>query len=147
MGLNEGRIRNEVISRHLSQTPHVGNIDEAGDGRLHLGELPQSLGTTHEGRPNTEGDESLHSMISAPNLVFTGVNSGNLGMIVSRDSERRSLYERVQYDEKTIQLIEGITQPYERVCYGPITEQMWKKISPVVSCEPYEHNSRCERDQ
>ena len=69
------------------------------------------------------------------------------------NSEQLSMYERVQYSDKTLQLIRGVMRPYEqisgyeRVHYSETMEQIWRTIFGEESMEPYEKKSGYQRVQ
>ena len=134
----------------------IDSIESIGDNEPKLAkifELTRGLGTVPEEQKKAcQGLKTIgchHSMTVAPNSFTNATVAINcpdpemgIVVVVSEDPELKADYEQVQHDEKTIQLIKGMMQPYERVSYGQVTEEMWKRMSSVASNEHCEHNSQ-----
>ena len=150
--LAAGKMAGAKVTEQLM--PNVNVIQLLADAGIH--ERPQA----YEQVPNVNAAQLLSDAgVYERAQIYERVPNVNIAQILSQDActnsdnychgdganpDQMSLYERVQYDEMTMQLIRGVMQPYEqisgyeRVHYSEPMEQIWRTIYGEESVEPYE---------
>ena len=140
-----------VSSCTQHQEPPNDDIDEAlGDEfeQVKVFELPHSLTFIPRHSEYTSVVDEGAQLVS----IAQKLSQAN-GSVVGDDSDKMPAYGRVQYGEKTLQLIRGVMRPYEqisgyeRVHYSETMELIWRTIFGKESVEPYEQISGYERVQ
>lgn len=127
-----------VISECCQMSPHEDNLESFGD---RLSDEPDRV----------EGQEFERVKIfeCCPNLAYADKGaqlSGERSTAVNKDPEQMQEYECVHHDETTMQLINGVIRPYERLCYSKAVEKMVAREHSVLVAGHglYGCNSGCD---